>query len=97
MQFIKFLKTYQADIILALAVILISITAFNLGKISVSNQQKRRIQFDRLGAGLHSCPSAHGRFRRAPKLWNVLDLNRRGDRREREKKGNWTQSLEQVL
>jgi hypothetical protein len=26
--------------------------------------------------------SAHGRFRRAPKLWNVLDRNRRGDRRK---------------
>jgi len=43
MNLIKFLKTYQADLILALAVILISITAFNMGKISVLNKQKAQI------------------------------------------------------
>ena len=40
---IKFLKTYQADIILAIAVILISITSFNLGKISAHQQKKTPI------------------------------------------------------
>ncbi len=39
----KFLKTYQADVILALVVILVSITAFNLGKISALQQQKTPI------------------------------------------------------
>jgi|SRR3989344_457261 len=43
MNLIKFLKTYQPDIILAIAIVLISITAFNLGKISVLNQQKTPI------------------------------------------------------
>ena len=43
MNLIKFLKTYQADIILALAVIFISVTAFNLGKISTLNKQKMPI------------------------------------------------------
>lgn len=36
----KFLKTYQSDIVLALAVVLISVTAFNLGKLSVSGDKK---------------------------------------------------------
>lgn len=40
MNLIKFLKTYQAELILALAVILISITAFNMGKIAATKQQK---------------------------------------------------------
>lgn len=40
---IKFLKTYQADVILVIAIVLISITAFNLGKISVLNQKKTPI------------------------------------------------------
>lgn len=36
----KFLKSYQSDIVLALAVVLISVTAFNLGKLSVANDKK---------------------------------------------------------
>ena len=40
---IKFIKTYQADIVLALAVVLISTTAFNLGKISAIKGQKAQI------------------------------------------------------
>ena len=40
MHIIKFLKQYQAELILALAVILISVTAFNMGKMSVLKQQK---------------------------------------------------------
>ena len=43
MNLIKFLKQYQADVILALAVILISVTAFNLGRISALNKQKAQI------------------------------------------------------
>ncbi|OGN05560.1 MAG: hypothetical protein A2831_03375 [Candidatus Yanofskybacteria bacterium RIFCSPHIGHO2_01_FULL_44_17] len=43
MNLIKFLKTYQADVVLALAIILISVTAFNLGKISAIKQQKTPI------------------------------------------------------
>lgn len=39
MNLIKFLKQYQADIILTLAIVLISIMAFNLGKISATKQQ----------------------------------------------------------
>lgn len=37
---IKFVKTYQSDIVLALAIVLISVTAFNLGKLSVANDKK---------------------------------------------------------
>lgn len=40
---LKLLKQYQADIILAIAIILISITAFNLGKISVLKQERTPI------------------------------------------------------
>lgn len=43
MKLIKLIKLYQADIILAIAVVLISITAFNLGKISAFKQQKTPI------------------------------------------------------
>ncbi len=42
-KFLKLVKTYQADIILALVVIFISVTAFNLGKISTFNKQKTPI------------------------------------------------------
>lgn len=40
MNLIKFIKQNQADVILTIAVALISITSFNLGKIS-ANQQKK--------------------------------------------------------
>lgn len=43
MKLIKFLKTYQADIVLAITIVLISITAFNLGKISAYQQKKTPI------------------------------------------------------
>ncbi|MBI2669625.1 MAG: hypothetical protein HYX20_00540 [Candidatus Yanofskybacteria bacterium] len=39
----KFVKQYQSDIILAIAIVLISITAFNLGKISAYQQKKTPI------------------------------------------------------
>jgi len=35
-KFLKLVKTYQSDIILAITVILISIISFNLGRISAS-------------------------------------------------------------
>ncbi len=37
---IKFIKSYQSDIILVVAVVLISITSFNLGKISAFHNKK---------------------------------------------------------
>lgn len=40
MNLIKLLKQYQADVVLAFTIVLISITAFNLGKISAFKQQK---------------------------------------------------------
>ena len=40
---IKFVKTYQSDIVLAIAIVLISVTAFNMGKISVSGDKKSPI------------------------------------------------------
>ncbi|MDO8669072.1 MAG: hypothetical protein Q7K65_02135 [Candidatus Buchananbacteria bacterium] len=42
-KFLKFIKICQSDIILAITVVLISITAFNLGKISAFKQQKTPI------------------------------------------------------
>jgi hypothetical protein len=41
---INFVKTHQADIVLALAIILITIISFNLGKISAVNSQKAQIK-----------------------------------------------------
>lgn len=40
----KLVKTYQSDIILAITVVLISIMAFNLGKISAFQQKKTPIK-----------------------------------------------------
>src|SRR3989338_7262575 len=40
---IKFIKQYQADVVIAVAVVLLSITAFNLGKVSVLNKGKTPI------------------------------------------------------
>lgn len=42
-KFFKSVKTYQSDIILAITIVLISITAFNLGKISAYQQKKTPI------------------------------------------------------
>lgn len=42
-KFLKLVKTYQSDIILAITIVLISITAFNLGKISAYQQKKTPI------------------------------------------------------
>ncbi len=61
----KFVKTYQADIILALAVILISITAFNLGKISVSNQQKAQLTITEQNVTNTSIPTNNNFEKRA--------------------------------
>ena len=43
-KFFQLIKSYQSDIILVLAVILISVISFNLGKISATNSQKAQIK-----------------------------------------------------
>ncbi len=43
MKFIRIIKTYQADIILALSVVLISLISFNLGRIYTFDQKKSQI------------------------------------------------------
>lgn len=48
----KFLKTYQADIILAIIVVLISITSFNLGKISANQHKKLPISITEPGTAV---------------------------------------------
>ena len=42
-KFLKIVKIYQSDIVLAIAVVLISVAAFNLGKASTLNKQKAQI------------------------------------------------------
>ncbi len=37
---LNLVKTYQADIVLAIAIVLITVTSFNLGKISASSNRK---------------------------------------------------------
>lgn len=51
-KFLQLVKIYQADIILALAVVLISVTAFNLGKISAINKAKTPITITEPGDGV---------------------------------------------
>ena len=41
---LNFVKTYQSDIILTVAIILITLVSFNLGKISALNSQKAQIK-----------------------------------------------------
>ena len=41
---IQFVKVHQADIVLALAIVLITVISFNLGKISAVNSQKTPIK-----------------------------------------------------
>jgi len=41
---IKLLKQNQADIVLALSVVMISIIAFNIGKISLNHEQRAQIK-----------------------------------------------------
>lgn len=42
-KFINFVKTYQSDIVLAIAIVLISVTSFNIGKLSVAGNKKTPI------------------------------------------------------
>lgn len=41
---LNFVKTHQSDTVLAVAVILISVISFNLGRISIQNGQKAQIK-----------------------------------------------------
>lgn len=63
-KFIQLVKTYQSDIVLALAVVLISVTAFNLGKLSVADDKKFPITISEPGSSeqiLGSSPKSETR------------------------------------